>query len=137
MSTLHPQFVSNSGRRDTDALLQNVYFALRRDASVARSLPVINLILYGHDGSGTVRVDISLVDQVLQHLQGGIPRALNDQLEYAEAQLAVRTGALPSRPPFNGQLLQSGLRGFAGRVVIIDLSVQQRARHRLPAPLRP
>ena len=120
MAKLHTQFASHSGRSHADPVVQNLFYALRKDASIARSLSVINVILYGHDGSGNVSVDMSHVDTLLQSLQGGPPRVLTDQLEYAEAQLAVRTGALPARAPFFGKLLQSGLQGYAGRVVVID-----------------
>ena len=97
---LHSMYASGTSGKP-NPVLHNLWVGVRENPRRA-TLRVANMLLYGADYDDA---DDAQVEACLQMMrEGGVPPALSQQLSFAEAVLAVRTGAMPAR--LGGGLLE-------------------------------
>ena len=108
----HSMFVSGTTQKPSP-VCQNIWFRIRRDRSKAARMDWMNKLLYGPEYGP--EDDMAIEQALTAHNDGPAPSVTNP-LTYAECVHSIRTGVLPT-----GQVLQTGLDGYTGRSVLIDL----------------
>lgn len=137
---LHPMYASGATSGVVDPVLDNLWYMVRRDYRGV-TLRMVNKLLYGAQYGDAE--DEKVHAMLREAHPEGIDPAVSARLTFAEASLAVRTGALPSRlqgtllqvcvraprpcccaPPIHVTvcvLAQRGLKDFSGRALVIGL----------------